>query len=83
MLILFHLQSPGSAVLVFIHGGGYTIGSGIMLDIYPTPIAAVGDVIVVTLNYRLGSLGFLSTSKFTLVMKCMVKDGYTGRAFCA
>ncbi|XP_038061916.1 acetylcholinesterase-like [Patiria miniata] len=51
-----------AAVLVFIHGGGYMIGAGIMLDMYPTAIAAVGDVIVVTMNYRLGPFGFLSTS---------------------
>ncbi|XP_022085529.1 cholinesterase 1-like [Acanthaster planci] len=53
---------PDAAVLVFIHGGGYIIGAGITEDMYPTPVAAVGDVIVVALNYRLGSFGFLSTN---------------------
>ncbi|XP_022099951.1 acetylcholinesterase-like isoform X2 [Acanthaster planci] len=52
---------PKAAVLLFIHGGGYTIGAGTMLEIYSTPIAALGDVIVVAPNYRLGVLGFLST----------------------
>ncbi|XP_022085472.1 acetylcholinesterase-like isoform X2 [Acanthaster planci] len=33
-----------------------------MMDLYPTAIASVGDVIAVTLNYRLGALGFLSTN---------------------
>ncbi|XP_038061912.1 cholinesterase 1-like [Patiria miniata] len=51
-----------AAVLVFIHGGAYMIGAGIMAEMYPTPIASVGDVIVVTMNYRLGPFGFLSTN---------------------
>ena len=44
--------------MVFIHGGGYFVGSknGYMGAI----LAARGDVIVVTINYRLGVLGFLS-----------------------
>ncbi|XP_038061915.1 cholinesterase 1-like [Patiria miniata] len=51
-----------AAVLVYIHGGSYINGAGIMAEMYPTPIAAVGDVIVVTMNYRLGPFGFLSTN---------------------
>ena len=43
-------------VLVWIHGGAYTIGSG---DIYDgSSFARRGDVVVVTLNYRLGVLGW-------------------------
>ncbi|RJQ81783.1 carboxylesterase family protein [Pseudonocardiaceae bacterium YIM PH 21723] len=45
-------------VMVWIHGGGYTTGAG---SDYPvTQLAERGDVVVVTLNYRLGALGFLS-----------------------
>ena len=44
-------------VMVWIHGGAYTIGSG---DIYDgTSLARRGDVVVVTLNYRLGVLGWM------------------------
>lgn len=49
----------GRPVLVFLHGGGFTSGSG-GLDWYSgAELAAQGDLVVVTLNYRLGVLGFL------------------------
>lgn len=47
------------AVMIWIHGGGYTHGSGSQYD--GTFLCLVGNVIVITLNYRLGALGFLST----------------------
>ncbi|XP_022099989.1 cholinesterase 1-like [Acanthaster planci] len=53
---------PNSAVLVYIHGGSFMIGAGVAGGVYPIATAAVGNVIVVTLNYRLGALGFLSTN---------------------
>ncbi|XP_061593351.1 neuroligin-1 isoform X2 [Cololabis saira] len=46
-------------VMVFIHGGSYMEGSGNMFD--GSILASYGNVIVITLNYRLGVLGFLST----------------------
>ncbi|NKQ52756.1 carboxylesterase family protein [Amycolatopsis sp. K13G38] len=46
-------------VMVWIHGGAYTTGAGSM-DIYDARrLAAEGDVVVVTINYRLGALGYL------------------------
>lgn len=47
-------------VYVFIHGGAYATGSGsdIMYDGYRM---AEQGIIVVTINYRLGALGFLAT----------------------
>lgn len=45
-------------VMVFFHGGGFTGGSG---DVYDADaLAKENDVIVVTVNYRLGALGFLA-----------------------
>jgi para-nitrobenzyl esterase len=44
-------------VLVWIHGGGLTEDSGRNYD--PTKLAADG-IVVVTINYRLGALGFLA-----------------------
>ncbi|ESO94437.1 hypothetical protein LOTGIDRAFT_84542, partial [Lottia gigantea] len=45
-------------VMVYIHGGAFVSGSG--LDRNGEQLA-MKDVVVVTLNYRLGPLGFLST----------------------
>ncbi|XP_005094101.1 carboxylesterase 1C-like [Aplysia californica] len=45
-------------VMVWIHGGGYTIGSGSQYD--ATSLATKG-VVMVTINYRLDLFGFLST----------------------
>lgn len=49
--------SARKAVMVWIHGGGFVVGSadGYLGD----NLAAYGDVIVVTLNYRLSLWGFL------------------------
>lgn len=46
------------AVMVWIHGGGFQYGSS---NIYRGGVlAAFNDVIIVTLNYRLGVLGFIN-----------------------
>jgi para-nitrobenzyl esterase len=46
-------------VLVWIHGGGFVIGSGSQPVYDGAPLVRRGDVVVVTINYRLGVLGFL------------------------
>jgi len=46
-------------VLVWIHGGAFSIGSGSQPIYDGAHLARRGDVVVVTLNYRLGALGFL------------------------
>ena len=45
-------------VMVWIHGGSFTGGSGKIYD--GRWLVSRGDVIVVTINYRLGTLGFLA-----------------------
>lgn len=42
-------------VMVYIHGGSYMEGTGNLMD--GSVLASYGDVIVVTVNYRLGVLG--------------------------
>ncbi|MFB9832201.1 carboxylesterase family protein, partial [Actinoallomurus acaciae] len=51
-------------VLVFVHGGGFTAGSGGQDGYHGHRLAEAGDLVVVTLNYRLGALGFLSLAEF-------------------
>jgi para-nitrobenzyl esterase len=46
-------------VLFWIHGGGFVIGSASQPVYDGAPLARRGDVVVVTINYRLGPLGFL------------------------
>lgn len=46
-------------VMVFIHGGSFVEGTG-SWPVYDGTRLAGEDVIVVTINYRLGALGFLS-----------------------
>ncbi|XP_075345709.1 LOW QUALITY PROTEIN: neuroligin-2 [Mycteria americana] len=52
-------DSGKKPVMLFLHGGSYMEGTGNMFD--GSVLAAYGNVIVVTMNYRLGVLGFLST----------------------
>ncbi|MGF7158463.1 carboxylesterase type B [Rhodoligotrophos appendicifer] len=47
-------------VMVFIHGGAFVEGTAAAMLYQGENIASRGDVVVVTLNYRLGALGFLS-----------------------
>lgn len=52
-------------VMVWLHGGGYSTGSGQELPSYDgRNLAAKGDVVVVTLNHRLNVLGFLDLSVY-------------------
>jgi para-nitrobenzyl esterase len=44
-------------VFVWIHGGALITGTGAIYD--PTVMVAENDIIVVTINYRLGALGWL------------------------
>ncbi|KAJ8673702.1 hypothetical protein QAD02_004964, partial [Eretmocerus hayati] len=70
--LYLNLYIPGSgsrgleapyAVLVYVHGESFEWGSGNIYD--GSVLASAGHVIVITLNYRLGILGFLRTKPIT------------------
>lgn len=66
-------------VMVWIPGGGFVQGAGDQYD--PTRLATGGRVVVVTLNYRLGALGFLDDPA---VSGRMATSGWpTNRPRCA
>lgn len=58
---------PGDAkpVMVWVHGGAYIFGSASQPLYHGGALAGGGDVMVVTINYRLGALGFLDLSSFS------------------
>jgi len=68
-----YAPSSGSSlpVLVFIHGGIYKYGSGVLTGGWPgndlsdlcANHGADGDVVMVTLNYRLGVFGFFASDE--------------------
>uniref|UniRef100_A0A663M451 Carboxylesterase type B domain-containing protein n=1 Tax=Athene cunicularia TaxID=194338 RepID=A0A663M451_ATHCN len=60
-----HDQNSKKPVMVYIHGGSYMEGTGNMID--GSILASYGNVIVVTLNYRLGVLG--------LFQKAIIQSG--------
>lgn len=52
----------GKPVMVWVHGGAYVLGSASQPLYHGRELAVGGDVVVVTVNYRLGALGFLELS---------------------
>jgi len=59
--------APGdrTPVMVWIHGGAYVLGSANQPLYDGRVLAGGGDVVVVTVNYRLGAFGFLDLSSFS------------------
>ncbi len=59
------LDGAKRPVMVWIHGGGFTSGAGSWLVYNGRALSTRGDVVVVTINYRLGLLGFLNLNGVT------------------
>lgn len=51
-------------VVVYYHGGGFIYGSNSQITSVPSGLAASGRVIGVSVNFRLGALGWLSLSQY-------------------
>ena len=67
--LTLNIWSPGAddarrPVMVWLHGGAFVTGSGSTPWYEGTAFATHGDVVVVTLNYRLGALGFLYLAEY-------------------
>ncbi len=61
-------------VMVWIHGGGFISGTGSDFD--GAALANAGHVVVVTINYRLGYLGFLAHAALTAADSNHVSGNY-------
>lgn len=58
-------DKKGRPVMVWLHGGAYSAGSGQELPSYDgAALCKKGDVVIVSLNHRLNVLGFLDLSAF-------------------
>jgi para-nitrobenzyl esterase len=51
--------------MVWIHGGAFCMGSGSTQSYTTGTLASRGNVVLVTINYRLGVLGFLNLNELT------------------
>jgi para-nitrobenzyl esterase len=68
--LFLNVYSPGldnsrRPVMVWVHGGAFSIGSGSSEMYSAQTIAANQNIVLVTLNYRLGVLGFLNLNEVT------------------
>jgi para-nitrobenzyl esterase len=68
--LYLNVWTPGAdskkrPVMVWLHGGAFVIGSGSEPIYISDRLARRGDVVVVTVNYRLGTLGFLNLKEVT------------------
>lgn len=61
------MQGSALPVMVWIHGGGFTLGEGLQADggTAGDRIARETGTVVVSMNYRLGQLGFLAHAALT------------------
>ena len=58
-------RGAGKPVMVWVHGGAYVLGSSAQSLYRGRVLAGSGEAVVVTVNYRLGALGFLDLSSFS------------------
>ena len=73
------LDGARRPVLVWIHGGAFVMGAGSSPLYSGRRLARRGDVVLVTINYRLGALGFLTLpgpagERAALAGNCGIRD---------
>ena len=68
-------EGKNKPVMVFIHGGGFSVGGSVDSLYNCSNFAAENDVIIVTLNYRLNVFGFMNLAT---IDKNFEDSGYLG-----
>jgi para-nitrobenzyl esterase len=68
--LYLNIWTPGTdaakrPVMVWIHGGAFNRGSGSSLQYTGNKLSKRGDTVIVTINYRLGCLGFMHLDQIT------------------
>lgn len=68
--LYLNIWTPGTdgarrPVMVWIHGGAFLTGSGSQEMFRKNTLVDRGDVVLVTVNYRLGALGFMNLREIT------------------
>jgi para-nitrobenzyl esterase len=68
--LFLNIWTPGvddaqRPVMVWIHGGAFIIGAGSQVMYQNSTLVPRGDVVLVTINYRLGALGFMNLKEIT------------------
>jgi para-nitrobenzyl esterase len=68
--LYLNIWTPGTndarrPVMVWIHGGAFIVGSGSQEMFRGNTLVRRGDVVLVTINYRMGALGFLNLKEIT------------------
>ena len=76
--LFLNIYTPGTddsrrPVLFWIHGGAYVMGSGRMYD--GSRFTREHDVVVVTINYRMGPLGFMHVGHLETDLVSSVNNG--------
>lgn len=72
------LDDRARPVMVWYHGGGYSIGSGSWPLYDGTALARRGDVVVITVNHRLGPLGYLHLADLAPTDDTLAASGNAG-----
>lgn len=70
-------KKKGKAVMVWIHGGGFSNGEGSDTTFDGGNLASRGDVVLITINYRVSTLGFLALSNTPLKGNYGIADAIT------
>lgn len=65
VLVPAERSSKPRPVMVYIHGGGYLLGSSATMLYGGQSLVERGDIVYVSMNYRLGALGYVDFSQFS------------------